>query len=449
MKLTPFISSAIIAIVLFSCSLVAAQTSGKISPVLDQYLKAPDDSYGWQFVEKLQSPLPGTKLSLLELTSQKWHDIIWKHYMIVAVPTNITFFDHALLYVNLGNTGSKPTKLSDFALAASMAAGAQMPIVILYQVPNQPLDIRNTGTGWREDDLIAESLLKTFETKDPTWAILLPMVKSVIKAMDASQEYLKKEYQLDVDSFIVGGASKRGWTTWLTGASKDPRVAGLVPIIYNNLNLGEQMNYQNESWGDFSPRINEYTSRKLFVKGETPTEEKEAVMKIIDPYAYLPRITQPKLLIHGANDPYWTVDATKLYWNDVVGTKFLLTVPNVGHQSMDKPENLMKVLPTVGVFCQYIASGSDWPQLEWDLKEKDKEYQVSIFTEIPDTKKVLWTATADDNHFEEAKWESKDVGTGDVVSIPKVSKGHIAFFIELQAIQEGTRFSLTTEVWKF
>ncbi|GHT11303.1 PhoPQ-activated pathogenicity protein [Planctomycetales bacterium] len=450
----------VIAVTVFVVYGAATVLADDASSVLEKYVKADDGAFKWEVVEEMKSPLPTAKLTLLEVTSQKWHDYTWKHYMIVAVPNNITFLDHALMFATLGKIGQKPNKNADMMTAAFMAGTAQMPICILYQIPNQPLDPNKTAKNdgdWTEDHLIAETLVKAMETKDPTWAALLPMTKSVIKAIDAAQQFLKKEYELDVDSFIVGGASKRGWTTWLTGAVKDPRVAALVPLIYNNLNLTAQMNGQIQTWGDFSPQIAEYTSRNLFVKGEVPSDFKSEILKIIDPYFYLDKITVPKLLIHGTNDPYWLVDSTKFYWDKVQSPKFLVTVPGVGHQDMDKPENLMKILPSIGVFCHYVASGSDWPTLEWDLKDKGKEWEITLQTEIPDTKKVLWTAYCDDNNFVKeqpgrVKWQSKDVGKSDVVTVPKPTDKdpkHIAFFVEISSTLDGKKFWLTSEVWRF
>ena len=53
----------------------------------------------------------------------------------------------------------------------------------------------------------------------------IPMAKAAVRAMDtitafmtdpfAPQEIL--ELQSNPQQFIIGGASKRGWTTWLTG----------------------------------------------------------------------------------------------------------------------------------------------------------------------------------------------------------------------------------------
>jgi PhoPQ-activated pathogenicity-related protein len=40
-----------------------------------------------------------------------------------------------------------------------------------------------------------------------------------------------------LESFLIAGASKRGWTTWLTPAV-DERIVAIVPIVMPMLNMG-------------------------------------------------------------------------------------------------------------------------------------------------------------------------------------------------------------------
>ena len=408
---------------------------------LDAYLALPDDSFRWEIVEKNEAP--NERTFLIELTAQTWHGIPWKHYILVAVPNRVTNPNHALLSIAGSSTGRKPSD-GDKTLVRLLAEASGMCAALLIQVPNQPL-----FGDYREDALIGETLLKALETKDATWPLLFPMAKSAVKAMDAVQQMLKQEKQFEINGFIVTGASKRGWTTWLTAASGDKRVVAIAPIVIDNLNIRAQMKYQIETWGTFSPSIHDYTERNLVRLDNTPASEFEnRLWDMIDPYSYRSRLSLPKLLIHGTNDPYWTVDASKHYFDDLPGVKYILTLPNVGH-NIDGQQ--IKAAQTAAVFARHAAQGGDWPAMKWKLTETDAGYHINIETDISLRTVKLWTAQSETKDFRQAKWTSVSLEAKVPlsVSVVKPESGHIAFFVEIESTNDRLPFSLTTQVWRF
>jgi PhoPQ-activated pathogenicity-related protein len=89
-------------------------------------------------------------------------------------------------------------------------------VVVLMDVPHQPL-----FGGMVEDELIAKTFDEFMKARDAELLSILPMVKSGVRAMDAVQQFCQKTLSFEVGRFTVTGASKRGWTTWLAGASDD------------------------------------------------------------------------------------------------------------------------------------------------------------------------------------------------------------------------------------
>jgi PhoPQ-activated pathogenicity-related protein len=298
----------------------------------------------------------------------------------------------AIVYIT--GDGPKPADYSDLALIGAMT---NMPIATLFNVPNQPI--------WdlKEDDLIAYSFDKFLETKDPSWPLLFPMAKSAIRAMDAIQSYTKNSDD-PITRFVVTGASKRGWTTWFVGAARDPRVIGIAPMVIDNLNVGKQMPHQLDQWGKYSEEIEEYTKRGLQAKLATPDGQR--LGRMIDPYSYLSNIHMPTMIVTGANDPYWSVDAMSLYWNDLKMPHWASIVPNAGHDLGDK----IQAITTVGAFAASLSGAFKMPQLSWSLSEPELDGKQRILTLRGDSKvqpfqllRVLIN-TSDTLDFRITKW---------------------------------------------
>jgi PhoPQ-activated pathogenicity-related protein len=163
-------------------------------------------------------------------------------------------------------------------------------------------------------------------------------------------------------------------------------------------------------------------------------------VRIVDPFNYRDRITQPKLLLLGANDPYWTVDAAQLYYPQMSGPKALFYLPNAGH-------NLgIGSLPTLNNFFAATLNGKPFPELQHEFA--DGALQVSWKGEA---QPVLWTAESTDRDFRMAKWHSREFPAGEraTVRLEKPARGWRASFVTVTfpGIREGDPvFGLSTPV---
>ena len=114
-------------------------------------------------------------------------------------------------------------KRAGLRVRPNLGQASGLPVAVLFQIPNQPIG------GREEDDLIAHTFEQFFMTGDPTWPLLFPRVKSVIRTMDALEQSTKGADD-PLTKFVLTGASKRGWTAWLAGAIDDDRIGGYDPF---------------------------------------------------------------------------------------------------------------------------------------------------------------------------------------------------------------------------
>jgi PhoPQ-activated pathogenicity-related protein len=270
------------------------------------------------------------------------------------------------------------------------------------------------------------------------------MVKSAVRAMDATQELAEQEHGVLIEQFVVTGGSKRGWTTWLSAVA-DERVAGIAPIVIDTLNLPPQMKHQIESWGEYSEQIADYTSKGLVQVMEDHPEV--PLWRWVDPYTYREKLTLPKLLINGTNDRYWVVDALNLYWDGLVGPKHVLYVPNAGHGLDGGREN---ALTTLAVFTQHIAMRSPLPTLSWKHDDDSGRLRLTVNSK-PTPKMVrLWVAHSDDKDFRPDKWTATTISAnGDdayVGHVDRPDSGHVAFYAEATYEFGPVSYGLSTQI---
>lgn len=75
------------------------------------------------------------------------------------------------------------------------------------------------------------------------------------------QSPLSRYTGVEIDGFVIAGGSKRGWTTWLTGAvdraTQQPRVKMIVPIVYDELDFVRNIHHHFRAYGDWYLEWNE------------------------------------------------------------------------------------------------------------------------------------------------------------------------------------------------
>jgi PhoPQ-activated pathogenicity-related protein len=209
------------------------------------------------------------------------------------------------------------------------------------------------------------------------------------------------------------------------------------------------------NWGYYSEQIGDYSRRNLLsVQDDSVSSEENALRaslwQLIDPYFYRSRVTIPKLLIHGTNDRYWNLDATKFYWDDLVGPKYILTLPNADH---DLGSEMLKGVMTIAAFAKLISNGDTLPTMTWKMETGGNNYTLTVTSDIPAMGAKLWVAHNEGRDFREAKWTSTRLeplpsGEGNfLATIAKPKTGYVGFYVEIETEYEGIACSLTTQVF--
>ncbi|MGE3780768.1 MAG: PhoPQ-activated pathogenicity-related family protein, partial [Pirellulaceae bacterium] len=406
-----------------------AAAPGRRTP-LDDYVQTPDPTYAWSIAKSI--PGNPSQTFVIDLKSQAWRtekDVdrsVWQHWLVVVVPEKRTT-NKAFLLIG-GGSNDRPAPDGADAIATAIARATGSVVAELRMVPNQPLVFHGDGEARKEDNLIGYAWDQFLKTGDATWLPRLPMVKSVVKAMDCLQEWSAQQ-GFPIQSFVVGGGSKRGWTTWMTGAA-DRRVEAIVPIVIDVVNLEPSIRHHAEVYGFWATAIGDYYRHGILQQPDHP--RMRTLYEIVDPYYYRDRLTMPKYIVNASGDQFFCPDSSQFYFDDLQGEKLMRYVPNADHslRESDAVEGII-------AFYQMIIAGRPRPEFIWTF---ESDQSIRVRSQTPPQRVLVWQA-----HNPKSRDFRKDTlgnaftsqtltaeADGSYVArVPTPERGWTAFFVEL------------------
>jgi PKD repeat protein len=353
----------------------------------------------------------GTWRSNTDIDVSDYDGISWKHNVTILNPSN-RVHDTAILLVNGGSRNDEAPTEDDLSSVAApeiaLATGA--PLVILDDVPAQPISfVGDTLDQRTEDEIIAYSFdkfLDDFDANRPLypaaadpWPVVQVMARAAVRAMDAAQSFAAADIGEPIDDFIVAGASKRGWTTWLTGIS-DCRVKAIAPIVIDLLNVDESMIHHKKSLanqalgttGGYSDAIIDYTGFGIFDRLTLGNNAgANALIAQIDPYEYRDRVIIPKLLLNASGDEFFLPDSAQFYINDLEGETNISYIPNVGHSLGANAFDISDTNSALFILTSWILGilqDVERPSINWAFPD-DNTIVVSLDDPSGETPEVL------------------------------------------------------------
>ncbi len=122
------------------------------------------------------------------------------------------------------------------------------------------------------------------------------------------------------------------------------------------------------------------------------------LIKVEDPFSYL---NNPKYkdklkhlsnyVINSSGDDFFTPDASKYYFNDLLGSNTLLYVPNSSH-NIGQSGFLSKLTASISAYYKRIVSKNELPIIKWHSTKSEQSRKITAhFNELP-TKATLWVA---------------------------------------------------------
>ena len=369
-------------ILFHSCNTPTSDLRPEESFPLKEYVQSKDASFKYEVVETISGE--SWTEYVVRMTSGEWlsasevDPVTWWHWINIVIPDEVRE-PESMMIIGGGASDDRDPRMNNTRIRAAVATGSIISRVT--NVPFQPVRFKGDSLEHRyEDALIAFGWRKFLESgaaaSEQEWLARFPMTRAVVRAMDVV-ELIAKEAGKPVDGFFVTGASKRGWTTWTT-AAVDDRVIGIAPIVIDLLNIVPSFQHHWQCLGEWSPAVQEYVDDGIM--DWMLSSEFEEMLNLVEPYSFIDRLDMPKLVINGTCDEFFVTDSWQFYWDDLLGEKHLLYVPNGNH-------GLRGTYQPSSLFAYYnsVITDTPVPEYSWSVDgnivrlsvDQDADYRIN------------------------------------------------------------------------
>lgn len=391
---------------------------------LSDYVAQNNDAYKCSMSKIQLSADQAVSVTTVDFTSQVWQNKTFSHTAQIFFPQNALVTDTALMIVAKG----KPS--DDWSQSVSYFAKSMLaPVVVVYMTPSDSdaAELYNIATA----KINAES------GKDP---IIFADVKTVIKAMDSVGSVTHSEFDRTIDNFVVCGTGYYGMVAYQVATLGDKRIAGIVPMSAN-INLSANLQRQSKLYGEIS---SDCKNKGYDIFADTAKNAvADAYLKKFDAYYNIDKITCPKLIVDGTNNPNSVIDSANFYINDFKGETFFWLKTNGGddlcftEQTMriNNVAGYSDIISQLNAFFYHITKASVYEKVKFNVDKNSGGVTLTADGNCADVQAAyIYEADSEYSDFRPTFWNKntlvmKDNTYSYKTSVP--SAGCRCIFMEL------------------
>ena len=367
---------------------------------------------------------------------------VWRYQLLVSVPKQVSR-EHVFLYLSSGDNAH--TELHAGLKKIRDCSGSVVAQLRIFT--NGPICEGKSGKIISEDHVIALSWKHFLQTQDPSCLVQLQLQDMVIRAISEIEDFIVNIKGFKFNGLVVSGQSKRAQLSWLA-ASRDQRIVGLIPMVYDMLNFYSNMKHHYNVYGFWAEALTPYSEYEI--PSFLDSKEFKQLAKFIDPYYFGGKIEIPKYMINAANDEYFLPDSSQFYYQNLKGPKGIRYLPNHGHRLEDQGMDYWDVVYSAFLL---MIEGISFPVVQWQKTEQG----LNVSYEREPIAAYLWQANAEKRdfrlgpsypQFKSSKLGKLDGDRENLLIKPLAESRWQAFFVELVYgfPKCKAQLSLTTDV---